>query len=943
MSVRRLSIALMICCAAFVTGTASTAPAQTFYGACVECHTLTVDEAQGMMEVHGQAFIPEFPEEVCGNCHDMAPHDSPSWPPYWWITPLDPGSYPAGPSVAVQACDTCHDRSLPPLAGAHHPYDTIPYSDSIYPPPESSILPLFTPDGFRDQNPGIGGMTCATCHDAHVPADIIGTDPISGMPKFGFLRISAGDTSALCLYCHSDQGSPTVAYDLFIDRGTESVRFMMAPFDPFVTVEITVTNRGSDPYPGGLMEVMIEEGLSPPYPLASLPIPSINPDQSVIVPFQWDSSERQDDVAFHFIPDFPAPPPLNPSRSNTFIKVFPLTAGPPRPPTDLNATWVPPDASIELAWNLSPDDPPAVMEYRIYRETSPSFDPLSPYAFVPAGTNSYRDANAVPGVTYYYQLRATDGLLYSDPSNTGSATIGNSAPDAFDDSASTPEDIAATIDVLAGDSDPEGDPLTVAAVTQGAHGTVANNGTDVTYTPGADFHGVDTFSYQAGDGKSFSLPATVTVTVAPVNDAPVAGIISRMIIYEGNSATMVVSGQDADDGDTLSFSTRDLPAFCTLIDRPTGSKRIECTTGYDDAGTYEVIVVVTDDGVPPLSGEDTCELIVNNANRYPVAVDDAYATDEDTPLGVSAPGVLGNDDDPDEETLIAIIQTDVGHGTLTLNTDGSFDYAPDPDFFGTDSFSYYARDPGYFSDTAVVSIAVNRLVDELLVASISMSTDSAKGKDFAVASLAVVDELGAPAGGAAVSGHWEGLTGDLDSGTAAADGTVSFVSDSLKNPQGDYCFVVDGVTKSGFTWDTAAGVTSACVTYPSPPEICGDGLDNDGDGLADCDDLDCAGTPECGGACSDITSKDICGSAPDCEWIGNPKSGSCRDAVVCVVTEDPEATCDDGQDNDCDGLTDDTDSDCGGCVPTGNEKGKKCSDGLDNDCDGLTDGADPDC
>jgi hypothetical protein len=64
------------------------------------------------------------------------------------------------------------------------------------------------------------------------------------------------------------------------------------------------------------------------------------------------------------------------------------------------------------------------------------------------------------------------------------------------------------------------------------------------------------------------------------------------------------------------------------------------------------------------------------ANTPPVAVDDAYTTDEDTPLNVVAPGVLGNDSDADGDPLTAILNTGVSNGTLTLNADGSFDYTP---------------------------------------------------------------------------------------------------------------------------------------------------------------------------------------------------------------------------------------------------------------------------
>ena len=70
------------------------------------------------------------------------------------------------------------------------------------------------------------------------------------------------------------------------------------------------------------------------------------------------------------------------------------------------------------------------------------------------------------------------------------------------------------------------------------------------------------------------------------------------------------------------------------------------------------------------------------------------------------------------------------------------------------------------------------------------------------------------------------------------------------------------------------------------------------------------------GACSDHGSKSACNNDPACEWTGNPKSGSCQEAATCTVTEDPELTCNDGIDNDCDGLTDSADPDCG--VPPAN-------------------------
>lgn len=99
--------------------------------------------------------------------------------------------------------------------------------------------------------------------------------------------------------------------------------------------------------------------------------------------------------------------------------------------------------------------------------------------------------------------------------------------------------------------------------------------------------------------------------------------------------------------------------------------------------------------------------ITGITNEPPVAVDDAYDTDEDTVLNVSAPGVLGNDTDADEDTLTAELVGDVSHGSLILNSDGSFTYTPASGYTGSDSFTYQAYDGEEYSNTASVSITIN--------------------------------------------------------------------------------------------------------------------------------------------------------------------------------------------------------------------------------------------
>ena len=100
-----------------------------------------------------------------------------------------------------------------------------------------------------------------------------------------------------------------------------------------------------------------------------------------------------------------------------------------------------------------------------------------------------------------------------------------------------------------------------------------------------------------------------------------------------------------------------------------------------------------------------------HTNYAPVAADDAYATDEDTDLVVSGTGVLDGDTDTNGDPLTAHVIDDPLHGILTLNTDGSFTYSPDPDYNGPDSFTYRANDGLAVSNTATVDITVNSVND----------------------------------------------------------------------------------------------------------------------------------------------------------------------------------------------------------------------------------------
>src|SRR5439155_2762215 len=109
-------------------------------------------------------------------------------------------------------------------------------------------------------------------------------------------------------------------------------------------------------------------------------------------------------------------------------------------------------------------------------------------------------------------------------------------------------------------------------------------------------------------------------------------------------------------------------------------------------------------------------------NDAPVAVNDSYSTAEDTTLDVVATGVLSNDSDVDGDTLSAVLVSQPTHGSLTLNSNGSFSYVPTSNYLGSDSFTYKANDGLADSGIATVNITIGGVNDAPVAVDDSYST-----------------------------------------------------------------------------------------------------------------------------------------------------------------------------------------------------------------------------
>jgi VCBS repeat-containing protein len=319
------------------------------------------------------------------------------------------------------------------------------------------------------------------------------------------------------------------------------------------------------------------------------------------------------------------------------------------------------------------------------------------------GTFTYTPAANFNG-TDSFTFKANDGAMDSNTA-TMTITVGavNDNPVANDDSAATDEDTALTIAVLANDTDVDGDTLIVSAVTQPAHGTVViNANSTVTYTPAGNYHGPDSFTYTASDGNGGTDTAIVSLTVRPVNDAPVA-VNDSATTDEDTPVTVDVIANDIDvDGDALKAVLVAGPAHGAVVLNADG------TFTYTPAGNYngpDSFTYKASDGTLT-SNTATVSLTVTAVNDAPVATDDSYAVAQDAPLDVPPAGVLANDLDVDGDALSATLVVGPRNGTLTLNADGSFRYVPNAGFTGTDEFTYQASDGSLTSNTATVTLRV---------------------------------------------------------------------------------------------------------------------------------------------------------------------------------------------------------------------------------------------
>jgi VCBS repeat-containing protein len=408
----------------------------------------------------------------------------------------------------------------------------------------------------------------------------------------------------------------------------------------------------------------------------------------------------------------------------------------------------------------------------INADGSLTYDPNGQFDILNAGQTG------TDTVTY----RAADGSGGTDTATITITIIGaTDAPVAGDDAYSVGQSTVLTVPaatgVLDNDSDADGETLTVdqvagsganvgAAYTtvEGAIVTINADGS-LTYDPNGQFDALgagqsdtDTVTYRATDG-GLNDTATITFTINGANDAPVAVddaySVGQNTVLTVNAATGVLDNDTDGDGDTLTVDqvagsgANVGTAFTTTSGAHTtinanGSLTYDPNGQFDDLGAGESETdTVTYRVADGHGGTDTATITftINGANDAPVAVDDAYSTNEDTTLTVNAAtGVLNNDTDADGDALavdqvagsganLGTAYTTAGGATVTVNANGSLMYDPNGQFNDlgagqqtTDTVTYRATDGG-LNDTATITFTVTGVNDAPVAGDDAYSTD----------------------------------------------------------------------------------------------------------------------------------------------------------------------------------------------------------------------------
>lgn len=276
-------------------------------------------------------------------------------------------------------------------------------------------------------------------------------------------------------------------------------------------------------------------------------------------------------------------------------------------------------------------------------------------------------------------------------------------PVAADDSATVSSGVDTVINVLANDSDEDGDPLTVRSVGSPSHGEVRINGDQtLTYRSNSGYTGSDSFTYTISDPSGLTDSATVQIDVVEVGSAPVA-VDDSATALAGQRIEIDVLANDSDaDGDAISVTAVTQPqnGQAAVTDAGLVSYQSRLDFEGDDAFMY----TITD-----ATGRTAMAMVSVRVNSSaPTANDDTASTTSGASILID---VLANDTDPNGDPLTVVSVSQPANGQAAIE-DNRVAYRSSEDFEGEDSFTYTIRDPDGNTASARVVVRVDAIDEQ---------------------------------------------------------------------------------------------------------------------------------------------------------------------------------------------------------------------------------------
>ena len=427
------------------------------------------------------------------------------------------------------------------------------------------------------------------------------------------------------------------------------------------------------------------------------------------------------------------------------------------------------------------------------------------------GSFTYTPSGNFSGVDSFTYTVVDEDLQGNETIVTINVTAVNDPPVGVADSYQTNEDTVLTVGVgeglLANDSDPDGNSGLITELVEGpASGTLELNADgSFVYTPPGDFSGTVTFKYRVNDGTTTSDPITVTLTVAAVNDPPVAVADSYTVNEDATLTVDAASGVLANDtdveGDAKTAEVVTNPSHGTLTLNANGSFTYTPTANYFGPDSFTYRAKDANGQSQPI----TVTITVVGVNDAPTAGNDTKSVSNDG--STHEVDVLVNDADGPSETqtvtITAVTQGSSG-GTVTIGSNGSkIQYKPAASFTGTETFSYTITDQGGLTKTATVTMTVTAATSTGVISGIVFfDADNDGVRD--------TGEVGVPGVLVTLTSTSTG-TNITRSAITKSDGTYSFTAlpaGTYKVTESQPTAMNDGVEKSA---DTGATITNDVI------------------------------------------------------------------------------------------------------------------------------------